>query len=468
MGWYTLMIIRNNDLVELYVETLAFGGEGIARVDGFVVFVKGAIPNDRVIARIIKKKKDYANAVIAAMLTPSPDRINAPCPYHEHCGGCRYQHLVYSSQLKYKEEHVADSIKRIGGLTGVPVHDVIPSDEIYGYRNKMEFSFSDRPWVLPEEYSRDNIREGFALGLHVPGTFSKVIDIDACLIQDSTGNAILQTVKAFVDKSHLPVYNLKTNEGFWRFLTLRHSVAFDEWMVNIVTSVNEPGQIKALADILHKSFPNIKTIVNNISSRKAATAVGEEEIVVTGEGYINEKIGPYTFRVSPNSFFQTNTKGAQRLYDQVLKYAELTGSERALDLFCGTGTIPIYLSGYAGEILGMEISESAVADAKLNCRINNISNCKFILGDIRDTINKISYKPDLMIVDPPRTGIHKDILKTIMEMGVERIVYVSCNPATMARDLCDMKEKYEVLEIQPVDMFPHTYHIESVAKIRIK
>ncbi len=462
------MILKKDDLVELYVEGLAFGGDGIARIDGFVVFVKGAIPYDRVIARIIKKKKDYANAVISEMLTPSSERIKAPCPYHEYCGGCRYQHLDYQSQLKYKKEHVADSVKRIGGMEGVMIHDVIPSDDIYGYRNKMEFSFSDRPWVLPEEFNKEIIKEGFALGLHVPGTFSKVIDIDACLIQNPTGNSILHEVRAFVEKSGLPVYNLKTNEGFWRFLTLRYSRAFDQWMVNIVTSVNEPLHIKALADVLHGKSPNIKTIVNNINSRRAATAVGEEEIGVTGEGYINEMIGPHTFRVSPNSFFQTNTKGAQKLYDQVVRYAGLTGSERVLDLFCGTGTIPIYLSGYAGEILGMEISESAVADAKLNCRINNISNCRFILGDIRETINNISYKPDLLIVDPPRTGIHKDIMQTIMGMGVEKIVYVSCNPATLARDLSDMKERYEVLEIQPVDMFPHTYHVESVAKIRIK
>jgi 23S rRNA (uracil1939-C5)-methyltransferase len=459
------MIIKNDDLIELHVDALAFGGEGIARIDNFVVFVKGAIPGDRVIARINKKKKDYANGVISEILTSSSDRIKAPCPYHEYCGGCRYQHLIYPSQINYKKEHVADSIKRIGGLTGVDIHDVIPSEDIYGYRNKMEFSFSDRPWVLPEEFHKEIIKEGFALGLHVPGTFSKVIDIDACLLQNTTGNLILQAVKAHVKKSGLPVYNLKTHEGFWRFLTLRYSEAFDQWMVNIVTSVNNPDNITALADTLHERFPNIKTIVNNINSRSAATAVGEEEIIVTGEGYINEKIGAYTFRVSPNSFFQTNTKGAEKLYNQVLNYAGLTGSEKVLDLFCGTGTIPIYLSGHAGEILGMEISGSAINDANLNCSINNVSNCRFILGDIRNTIGNISYKPDLMIVDPPRTGIHKDIMQTIMGMGVERIVYVSCNPATMARDLADMKEKYEVLEIQPVDMFPHTYHIESVAKI---
>jgi 23S rRNA (uracil1939-C5)-methyltransferase len=208
--------------------------------------------------------------------------------------------------------------------------------------------------------------------------------------------------------------------------------------------------------------------VNNVSEKKAAAAVGEEEIVVTGEGYINEMIGPYSFKVSSNSFFQTNTSGAEKLYNRVLEYTELGGTEKVLDLFCGTGTIPIYLSGYAREVLGMEISESAVSDANLNCRMNNISNCNFILGDIRKTIEGLSYKPDLLIVDPPRTGIHKDILKTIMEMNVKKMVYVSCNPATLARDLGDMSDKYEVLEIQPVDMFPHTYHVESVVKISLK
>ncbi len=462
------MILKKEDLVELYVDSLAFGGEGIARIEGFVVFISRAITGDRVIARIKKKKKGYATAVISEMLTPSSDRIKAPCPYYEYCGGCQYQHMLYLSQIKYKKEHVVDSINRLGGMEGVFVHDVIPSEDIYGYRNKMEFSFSDKKWVLPEDYYKGVTGEDFALGLHVPGTFNRVIDIDACLLQNLTGNDILQEVKAYVKKAGLPVYNLKTHEGFWRFLTLRYSNTFDQWMVNIVTSVSDSYHIKALANILHEKFSNIKTIVNNISSRRAATAVGEQEIIVTGEGYINEMIGPYTFRVSPNSFFQTNTKGAEKLYNLVLEYAGLTGSEKVLDLFCGTGTISIYLSGYAGEVLGMEISESAVNDANLNCGINNIPNCGFILGDIRETIGSISYKPDLIIVDPPRTGIHKDIMKTIMEIGVEKVVYVSCNPATLARDLCDMKEKYEVLEVQPVDMFPHTYHVESVAKIRMK
>ena len=462
------MIIKKEDLVELWVDSLAFGGEGIARIDNFVVFVSGAVPGDRVLARIIKKRRGYANAVIVEILDPSPDRIKAPCPYHGYCGGCNYQYLEYSCQKKYKKEHVSDSIKRIGGMETVLIHDVISSDEIYGYRNKMEFSFSDKQWVLPEEYVKDSIKEDFALGLHVPGTFYKVIDIDACLLQNSTGNLILQEIKTYVKNSKIPVYNLKTHEGFWRFLTLRYSKAFDQWMVNIITSARQPDIIEPLADILNEKFANIKTIINNINEKKAATAVGDEEIVISGEGFIKEMIGPYTFKVSANSFFQTNTSGAEKLYNTVLEYAELTGTEKVLDLFCGTGTIPIYLSGYADEILGMEIAESSVSDAHLNCRMNDISNCNFILGDIRETIEGISYKPDLLIVDPPRTGIHKDILKTILEMRVKKIVYVSCNPATMARDLGDMSDQYEVIEIQPVDMFPHTYHVESVAKIRLK
>lgn len=462
------MLIRKEDLVELGVGGLAFGGEGIARIDGFVVFINGALPGDRILARIVKKKRGYANANISEILSPSPHRIEAPCPYHEYCGGCNYQHFKYAAQLKYKKEHVIDSIKRIGAIGEIKVHDVISSDDIYGYRNKMEFSFSDKQWILPEDYRNGIINENFALGLHVPGTFSKVIDIDECLLQDKTGNLIMREVKEYVKKTNIPVYNLKSHEGFWRFLTLRHSKAYDQWMVNIVTSGKNHDLIKSLADRLHDKFGNIKTVVNSVNDRRASTAVGEEEIIITGEGCINEMIGEYIFRISPNSFFQTNTPGAEKLYNQVLEYVELSGSEKVLDLFCGTGTIPVYLSGHAAELLGMEISESAVLDANLNCRINKVSNCTFILGDIRETIPNISYKPDVLIVDPPRTGIHKDILKTIMEMGVGKIVYVSCNPATMARDLGNMSDRYEVVEIQPVDMFPHTYHIESVAKIRLK
>lgn len=462
------MIIRKEDYIELLVDNLAYGGEGIARVDGFVIFVRGAVPGDRIIARVFKKRKGYANASIVEMLDPSPDRVNAPCPYSGHCGGCNYQHLDYAKQLFYKREHVIDAMKRLGSFKNVKVHETIPSDDKFEYRNKMEFSFSDRKWILPEDFIKTEENRGLALGLHVPGTFHKVIDIEACLLQHNDGNSILRTVKEYALKSGVPAYGLKSHKGFWRFLTLRYSRSFNEWMVNIITSEKNPDLLIPLVDKLRQDNSNISTIINNISRKKAAIAVGDEEIILSGEGYIKEMLGEYNFHVSANSFFQTNSSSAEKLYGKVLEYAELKGNESVLDLYCGTGTIPVFLSKHAGEITGMEISESAVRDAEYNCRINNVNNCSFILGDIKEKIPELNFTPDLLIIDPPRTGMHKDVIKVIMEMGTEKIVYVSCNPATMARDVGSMSEKYNIEEIQPVDMFPHTYHIEAVAKLVLK
>jgi 23S rRNA (uracil1939-C5)-methyltransferase len=304
-----------------------------------------------------------------------------------------------------------------------------------------------------------------ALGLHVPGTFNKVIDVEACLLQEERGNEILRAVKAFAKESGFPPYNLKTHEGFWRFLTLRHSTYFREWMVNVITSEFRKDLAENLARLVTSTFPEVKTVVNNVTSRHAGVAVGEWESVLTGTGVIEDRIGPYAFQISANSFFQTNTQGAATLYDIVVEYAELTGSENVLDLYSGTGTIPIFLASRSRQVVGMEIAESAVQDAGKNCRANGIENCRFILGDIRHGLSFIPFKPDVLIIDPPRAGMHKDVTARILELGTERIVYVSCNPATMARDLGEMKDSYEVAEIQPVDMFPHTYHVESVAKL---
>ncbi|MDB9823337.1 23S rRNA (uracil(1939)-C(5))-methyltransferase RlmD [Deltaproteobacteria bacterium] len=462
------MIIRKADIVELWVDKMAYGGHGVARLDGFVIFVKGAVPGDRVTARIVKKKKDYADANLVEIIDPSSDRVQAPCPYSGLCGGCSFQGLKYERQLEYKKDQVRDSMARIGSLEGVLVHDVIPSERIYGYRNKMEFSFSDRRWLSPEEYANEEKDEGFGLGLHVPGTFYKVIDIDACLLQQDRGNSILREVKRYVRESDVPVYGLRSHRGFWRFLTLRYSMAFDEWLVNMVTSEENREILMPLAEALFKETDKVSSVVNNVNTRKGATAFGEREITLAGKGYIRDMIGPYKFQISANSFFQTNTSGAGKLYEKVLEYAELDGSEIVLDLYCGTGTIPIFLSGRAKEVIGMEIVESAVLDATRNCVSNNALNCRFILGDIREKLSEISFKPDVIIIDPPRAGIHKDILKGVMEKAARRVVYVSCNPATMARDIGRMSEKYEVNEIQPVDMFPHTYHIEAVAKMTIR
>ncbi len=460
------MKIRKRDILELSIEKMAYGGQGIARLDGFVIFVKGAIPGDRVKAQVFKKKKGYAEARLVELIEPSPDRIQPPCPYVGYCGGCQWQILSYERQLDYKKEQIAESMSHIGAMKDILVHDVIPSENRFAYRNKMEFSFSDRRWFLPNELDKKETEGGFALGLHVPGTFSKVIDIDTCLLHQDTGNQILHEVKKYAKGSGIPVYGIKSHVGYWRFLAIRYSTAFDEWMVNIVTTEDRPDIVKPLADILLSKFGNIKSIVNNITQSKAAVAVGESERIVAGEKYIEDKIGDFNFQISSNSFFQTNSLGAQNLYQTVLNYAEFSGKEKIFDLYSGTGTIPIFLADKVSAVTGIEISESAIQDARKNCINNGINNCDFICGDMREKLSSISQKPDALIIDPPRAGMHKDVLAKVLELSPEKIVYVSCNPATMARDIGQMIPDYEVVEIQPVDMFPHTYHIEAVAKLR--
>jgi 23S rRNA (uracil1939-C5)-methyltransferase len=279
------------------------------------------------------------------------------------------------------------------------------------------------------------------------------------------GDQILQLVREYVRDSNVPVYGLKSHEGFWRFLTLRYSAAFNEWMVNLVTSEERSALTGPLSELLCRRFENIRTVVNNINSSKAAIAFGEKEVVLAGDGYIQDRIGKFCFQISANSFFQTNTSGALRLYDKVVEYAGLKGSETVLDLYCGTGTIPIFLSEKAKEVMGMEIVESAVLDAKKNCRENKINNCRFLLGDIRNNLSGLQLRPDVLVVDPPRAGMHKDVLSSVLELAADRIVYVSCNPATMARDMKELIKQYDIIDIQPVDMFPHTFHIEAVARL---
>jgi len=459
------MAVKKGQILELTISDLAFGGKGLAKVDGMAVFVDQAVPEDRVTARITRKKKQYAEARIVSILEPSSFRIPAPCPYSGFCGGCKWQFLNYDKQLEYKRRHVLDAMEHIALIKGLTVHPTLPSPSRFGYRNKMEFSCSDRRWLLPAELGREDIDIGFALGLHVPGTFNKVLDTGACLLQPSLGNQLLDEARQYMKSSGVSVYGLKSHEGFWRFLMLRHSSALDQWMVNIITKTEDRKTVQPLADLLMKTYPQVASVVNNITARKSGVAVGEYEIPLAGSPDLKDRIGPFEFKISANSFFQTNTRGAERLYETVKAYAGLSGSETVMDLYCGTGTIAVCLSGEAREVLGIEIVKSAVEDARTNCRINNIDNCRFILGDIRDSLSQVDHRPDVMIIDPPRVGMHKDVVKQVLEMAPDRIVYVSCNPATMARDIGMIKDEYRVLEIQPVDMFPHTYHIESVARL---
>jgi 23S rRNA (uracil1939-C5)-methyltransferase len=462
------MSVKKGQLIELTIDQVAFGGKGITRVEGMAVFVDGTVPGDRVLAQVIKKKKSYAEARVVELLAPSAQRVTPPCTCSGRCGGCKWQFLDYAYQLLYKQQHVRDALEHIALIKDVPVHATIGSEMIYGYRNKMEFSCSNRRWLLPEELGREDVVRGMALGLHVPGTFDKVMDIEACLLQPELGNRILGDVRSHIQSSSLPPYDLRSHEGFWRFLVLRHSVAFDEWMVNLVTSWEALDEVRPLAEALTARYPNVATVVNNISTRVSGVATGEREITLHGPGVILEKIGPFTFELSANSFFQTNTRGAARLYEAVKHYAALTGGETVLDLYCGTGTIAIYLADQAREVIGLEVVEGAVADARRNCARNGIANCRFIAGDVRHTLAQVGVRPEVMVIDPPRSGMHADVVKQVMALGPAKIVYVSCNPATMARDLVLLKEAYEVAEVQPVDMFPHTFHIEAVARLQRK
>ena len=459
------MTVKRGQTYEVDITDIAFGGRGLTRIDGMAVFVDQAVPGDRAVIRVFRRKKSFAEARAVDIVEPSPDRIEAPCPYSGHCGGCKWQFLDYGRQLKYKQRHVVDSLAHIGGIPDVTVHPTIASPLSFGYRNKMEFTCSTRRWLLPSELGDPGIERGISVGLHVPGTFDKVLDTRVCLLQPELGNRILEDVRQAIKSSSRPVYGLRSHQGFWRFVVLRHSLFQDSWLVNLVTAFEDADTLQPLADSLQRRYSNISGVVNNVTARRAGVAVGETELTLSGNARLVERIGPHEFSVSANSFFQTNTRGAERLYETVKRYAELSGNETIVDLYSGTGTIPIYLSAHAAEIVGIEIVGGAVADAETNCRRNGVSNCRFIQGDIRYSFQDLPVSPDVLVIDPPRAGMHKDIVPRIIAMGPPRIVYVSCNPATLARDLAMMHETYRVLEVQPVDMFPHTYHIEAVAKL---
>jgi 23S rRNA (uracil1939-C5)-methyltransferase len=460
------MTITKGQTLELDITDIAFGGRGLTRIDGLAVFVDQAVPGDRVLARVYRKKKNYAEAKALKILNPSCQRVTAPCPYSGYCGGCKWQFLDYATQLRYKQQHVNEALIHIGAIHDVPVHPTLPSELIFGYRNKMEFSCATRRWVLPQEMDRDDIQRDKAIGLHVPGTFDKVMDIETCLLQPARGNDLLQEVRAFIQASALPVYNLRTHEGFWRFIVIRHSAALDQWLVNLVTAFENQDHLMPLARRLQEKFANVVGVVNNITARKSGVAIGEKEIILTGQAGLVDRVGPFEFELSANSFFQTNSQGASVLYDTVRRFVGLTGRESVLDLYCGTGTIAIYLASMAKQVVGIEMVGSSVQDAQNNCRRNNIDNCRFVQGDIRAMLPQINLNPDLLVIDPPRAGMHPDVVKQVLALEPPTMVYVSCNPSTLARDLAILKERYAVEEVQPVDMFPHTFHIESVARLR--
>ncbi|HUU40209.1 MAG TPA: 23S rRNA (uracil(1939)-C(5))-methyltransferase RlmD [Desulfatiglandales bacterium] len=459
------MDIRKGDYKELTIEKVVYGGRGLSHIDGMAVFVDKVVPGDRVIAKIFKVKKSFAEARAIELIEKSPYRIDAPCPYSNYCGGCNWQSIQYEKQLEYKHAIVEELLSHIAKETNFQVGPVLPSSQLFGYRNKMEFSFSDRRWLLPQEINEKKEDKEIALGLHVPGTFDKIINIDRCLLQKEIGNDITMEVRRYANLSGVPAYGLKSHQGFWRYLTLRSSHYFNEWMVNIVTSEHRSSPVQMLASTLKGRFKEIASIVNNINARKGGTAVGEWEKVLAGERSIRDKIGSFTFEISANSFFQTNTLMAEKLYHWVKAFSSLTGKETVIDLYCGIGTISIFLASEASRVIGMDISNSAIEDARRNSLLNGVDNCDFQCGDVMMLLSQITAPPDLLVVDPPRTGMHKKVIDQILGLLPDQIIYISCNPATMARDIALLKERYMVERVQPIDLFPHTYHIESIVKL---
>lgn len=479
------MKIKKGDIVEFKIEKYAFEGKGIAKVvkndllginepDGFeknyVVFVHGSYPGDVVKARLTKIKKSYAEAVTTEIISASPDRVKSKCKYFGVCGGCKQQDLSYQKQIEYKQKQVEEIFYKLGGFNNFEIETILPSDDIFFYRNKMEFSFSDKRWLTKQEISSaDKFQKDFALGLHIPKIYDKVLDINECFLQSELSNSILNFTRKFFLEKNVSVYSTKTHTGFLRNLVVRQSYQTKDLMVNLVTSGEDDELLKEFTKHLIKNYPAITTIVNNISKKLSAVAIGDYEKVYFGSGFIYDRIGSYTFRISANSFFQTNTRQAEKLYQTALNYADLQGNEIVYDLYSGAGTIAIYISQKAKNIFAFESVESAVEDAKVNAELNNISNVKFITSDLYKSFIPIIQKnnlplPDIMIIDPPRSGMHKNTVEDVINLSPARIVYVSCNPATQVRDIKMFVEAgYKLPKIRPVDMFPQTFHIENVA-----
>lgn len=474
------MNFKKNELIELTISKYAFEGKGIAKINSedknnFVVFVEGSYPNDKVLAQIKKIKKNYVEAKAIEIISPSELRVEPRCKYFGVCGGCKQQDLEYSSQINYKQMQVEEIFNKIGGLTDFEIMPIIPSEKKFFYRNKMEFSFAEKRWLTEKEIKTDEIIDrDFALGLHIPNLFDKVLDINECFLQSELSNKILNHTRDFFKSKNTSIFSTFGHSGYLRNLAVRQSNMTNDLMINLVTFYDDENIMNEYRDYILNLVPEVTTIVNNISIKKALVAIGDYEKIFYGEGFITDKIGKFNFRISSNSFFQTNTLQAENLYKTALNFCDLNGNEIVYDLFAGTGTISIFISSAAKEIFAFETTDSAIADAEINKKINEIDNVNFIKADLYNSFLPVLEfkkipKPEVIIVDPPRNGMHKNTVEDLLNLEPDKIIYISCNPATQARDIKLLAEKkYQLIKTQAVDMFPHTYHIENVALLKRK
>ncbi|MBB6283505.1 23S rRNA (uracil(1939)-C(5))-methyltransferase RlmD [Geobacillus subterraneus] len=450
--------VAKNDYYDVTFTDLTHDGLGVAKVDGFPLFVKNALPGERANVKVIKVKKGYGYGRLIELYEPSPDRVEPPCSVYHQCGGCQLQHLSYEGQLKAKEKQVKEVLARIGKLDGVTVHPVIGMKNPWRYRNKAQVPVGEREGGLVAGFYKERSHE--------------IIDMEACLIQQEKNDVVVQTVKRIAERYGVPPYDELTHRGVLRHIVARYGAATGEVMVVLVTRTNHLPQGEEIVRDIIRDIPGVKSIVQNINSERTNAIFGAKTRVLWGSEFITDRIGDIQFAISARSFYQVNPEQTKVLYDKALEYAELTGTETVIDAYCGIGTISLFLARKAKHVYGVEIVPEAIEDAKRNAALNGITNATFAVGAAEDVIPRWyeeGIRADCLVVDPPRKGCDAALLETIIAMKPPRIVYVSCNPATLARDLRILEDGgYETIEVQPVDMFPHTAHVECVARVRLK
>jgi 23S rRNA (uracil1939-C5)-methyltransferase len=445
--------IKKSDQLELEIKSLAYGGKGVSRRDGFVIFVDGAVPGDVVLAEVTKAKPAYAEARTVEVLNPSAERIAPRCRHFGTCGGCSWQTIDYKVQLAYKQQQVGECFERIGGLTGFEQDDPLGAEPLWRYRNKVEFSFADG-------------KDGIDLGFHLPGQWRHVLNIEECLLHSETTNKIRNHVRAYADGSGLQTWDQRSGKGFWRHLVLREGANTGEIQVNLVTGPGSLPDSEQFVEGMRDRFPETVSLIHSINDTKASTASGYPFTVLAGRDHFFEELCGMKLKVPPSSFLQTNTRMAARLYQRALDYAALEGDERVFDLYSGIGSIALLLARSCREVWGVEIGAEAVALAEENASLNEIHNAVFTSGKVRSVLKSAdpANRPDVVVLDPPRAGAGKKELQRVIELDPMRIVYVSCNPATLAGNATQLTEGgYRLVKAGAVDMFPHTPHIEVVS-----
>jgi 23S rRNA (uracil1939-C5)-methyltransferase len=468
VGKKSSRIILENILVTDY----AAEGKALARVDGKVIFIDGAVPGDTVDILLTKSKKDWAEGRVLKMQKLSEERVTPFCRHFGICGGCKWQMLPYEKQLAYKQQEASQNLKRIGKLNDLEILPIVGATETVHYRNKLEFTFSNKRFLLSDEINTSEVvPQQDALGFHVPRIFDKVIDIFECYLMDDINNQIRNTVRDIAKENNFSFYDIREHSGWLRNIIVRYC-STRELMINICINHEAENDRKKLLDHLLLKIPAITTLLYTINPKWNDSIYDLEPVVYFGNGYVTEMLEDFKFIISPKSFFQTNTKQAEKLYSITRDFAGLTGKEIVYDLYCGTGSIGIFVSKHAKKIIGVELIEQAIEDAKKNAELNNITHAHFFAGDVikicKDEFFETHGFPDVIITDPPRAGMHEKLVNKLLEIAAPKIVYVSCNTATQARDIALLSEKYNVLKVQPVDMFPHTHHIESVVLLTLK